>query len=269
LIALGQKFQAEEHPMNVRAITTNLGGGGPTATKYKTAAEEWSEHVRQDKTLDLLCVQEVHDDDWLEAWRAKGWHVVVGSGPLYKPRSAIIANFPIESFPYPTSDYHGSYVAVAQVKSGAADAWLIASVHASPTGLSADWVKRWVSCGLERPVPRTGLDLWDSDLVLASMRSLAERGPLIVAGDWNEARNWDCDHAGSAGAEFFERVEAAGFVDCAFREWKAEKPTHGTYQLDHVFASKNVADQVEVHSAPGEKISDHAPIAFEVLLNDN
>ena len=281
--------------MNLRAITVNLGGGGPTATKYKTAADEWAKHVRQEKTLDLLFVQEVHDQDWLDAWSAPDWHdawsapdwdVVVGSGPIYKPRSAIIANFPIESFPYPTSDYHGSYVAVAQVKSGAADGWLIASVHASPTALSADWVKRWVSCGLERPVPRTGLELWDecgllrpeprtggylwhSDLMLESMRSIPAHTPLIIAGDWNEARGWDLDHRGVWGAEFFERVEAAGFVDCAFREWKAEKPTHGTYQLDHVFASKNVADQVEVHSAPGEKISDHAPIAFEVLLNDN
>jgi len=255
--------------MNVRAMTVNLGGGGPTATKYKTAAEDWAEHVRQEKTLDLLFVQEVHDQDWLDAWSAPDWHVVVGSGPLYKPRSAIIANFPIKPISYSTSDYHGSYVAVAKVKSGADDACLFASVHASPTALKAESLVRWDECGLLRPEPRTGGYLWHSDLVLASMRSIAMQGPLIVAGDWNEARNWDCDHAGSAGAEFFKGVEAAGFVDCAFREWKAEKPTHGTYQLDHVFASKNVADQVEVHSAPGEKISDHAPIAFEVLLNDN
>jgi len=77
--------------MNVRAITVNLGGGGPTATKYKTAAKGWAEHVRQEKTLDLLFVQEVHDQDWLDAWRAKGWHVVVGSGPIYKPRSPVVA----------------------------------------------------------------------------------------------------------------------------------------------------------------------------------
>lgn len=255
--------------MNLRAITVNLGGGGPTATKYKTAADEWAKDVRQDKTLDLLFVQEVHDQAWLDAWSAPDWHVVVGSGPLYKPRSAIIANFPIESFPYPTSDYHGSYVAVAKFKCSAPNACLFASVHASPTALKAVSLERWDACGLLRPEPRTGLELWDSDLVLASMRSLAERGPLIVAGDWNEARYWDSGHGGIAGKEFFEGVEAAGFVDCAFREWKAEKPTHGTYQLDHVFASKNVADQVKVHSAPGEKISDHAPIAFEVLLNDN
>lgn len=255
--------------MNLRAITANLGGGGPTATSYKTAADEWAEQVRQEKTLDLLFVQEVHGEAWLDAWRADAWHVVVGSGPVYKPRSAIIAKFPIKPVSYPTSDYHGSYVAVARIETRAADGYFIASVHASPTRLDAGWLKRWDECGLPRPEPRTDLDLWDSDLLLQSMRSVAERGPLIVAGDWNEARNWDCDHAGSAGAEFFERVEAAGFVDCAFREWKAEKPTHGTYQLDHVFASATVASQVNVSEAPGDAISDHSPIAFEVVLNDN
>jgi len=77
--------------MNLRAITANLGGGGPTATKYKTAADEWAEHVREVKTLDLLFVQEVHDEAWLDAWSAPDWHVVVGSGQLYKPRSPVVA----------------------------------------------------------------------------------------------------------------------------------------------------------------------------------
>jgi len=91
LIAPGQKVKQEETSMNLRAITANLGGGGPTATKYKTAADEWAEHVREVKTLDLLFVQEVHDEAWLDAWSAPDWHVVVGSGQLYKPRSPVVA----------------------------------------------------------------------------------------------------------------------------------------------------------------------------------
>ena len=255
--------------MNLRAITANLGGGGPTATSYKTAADEWAEHVRQEKTLDLLFVQEVHDKDWLDAWRADAWHVVVGSGPVYKPRSAIIANFPIKSVSYSTSEYHGSYVAVARSEPGAADACFFASVHASPTPLNEGWLERWDACGLLRPEPRTGGYLWDSDLVLESMRSLAAHTPLIIAGDWNEARGWDVDHGGVWGAQFFERVALAGFVDCAHREWGVEKPTHGTYQLDHVFASKNVASQINVDPQLGEMIADHASISFEISLHDN
>lgn len=253
----------------IRATTVNLGGGGPEAMGHKEAADTWAERVRHETTFDLLFVQEVHDQAWLDAWAANGWHVVVGSGPVYKPRSAAIARFPLVCVRYPTSDYHGSYVAVARMELGTVGDCFIASVHASPTRLDAGWLDRWDASGLPRPEPRTGLDLWDSDLVLESMRCVAAWGPLIVAGDWNEARGWDVDHAGVAGAQFFERVAFAGFVDCAHRKWGAEKPTHGTYQLDHVFATIDVARHVDVAVAPGGVIADHESIGFDILLHDD
>ena len=35
--------------MNLRAMTVNLGGGGPTAMNYKAKADKWAEHVRQNR----------------------------------------------------------------------------------------------------------------------------------------------------------------------------------------------------------------------------
>ena len=102
-------------------------------------------------------------------------------------------------------------------------------------------------------------------LRLATLRDLADacRHQLLAAGDFNEARGWDVLHPGETwGAEYFKAVGAAGLVDCLHRVWPDEEPTRGEYQLDHVFATTDVASKVKDPLILASSGSDHAPIAF-------
>jgi hypothetical protein len=51
----------------------------------------------------------------------------------------------------------------------------------------------WEATGIALPLPRAGEVLWESDLLLASMVALVPRRSLLIAGDWDEARDWEQD----------------------------------------------------------------------------
>lgn len=97
-------------------------------------------------------------------------------------------------------------------------------------------------------------------------------GPLLIAGDLNEARAWDARHPGhTCSAAFFDAIEKAGLTDVTFRDWgNIERPTRCSpdYQLDRVFASNPITHAVEVDDVEliHDGLSDHAAINFRFNL---
>jgi endonuclease/exonuclease/phosphatase family metal-dependent hydrolase len=253
----------------LRAVTYNLGCGGPHAAARVEAAHQWAAAAVD--AYDLVFVQEIPAEGWLEPWRSTH-HVISTPSPRYQVRSAVIVAKSLTRSPvtFRTASYHDSYVAAAAVTSPGNHTVTCVSVHASPSPISPEWRQLWEACGVPLPAPRAGEDLWDSDLLLASVIELSQTRSLLVAGDWNEARTWDDTHPGTSGAQFFERVTAANLVDCTWEAWHGEKPTcrptnGASLQVDHVFATPDVAPSVrelrvaEPLQASG---SDHFPITF-------
>lgn len=187
-----------------------------------------------------------------------------------------------EPLALPTAGYHGSYLAAARLNLPSVGATTAVSVHASPTVVEARYRKRWSQTGLPLPEPRPSAgpgELWDSDFVLATLADLALKGPVLAAGDFNECLAWDAGHPGEWGKEYFVGVANAGLVSLSHRDDAAEKRTAFThdeldYQLDHVLASPDVAEQIlqspivdtawsRERVIAGE-LSDHSPLWFEI-----
>jgi endonuclease/exonuclease/phosphatase family metal-dependent hydrolase len=262
----------------LRAVTYNLGCGGPHGAVRVQAAEEWATSARAEG-FDLVFVQELPSQSWLDGWKSTH-HVIATNDKGYKVRSAllIIRALECKPFEFATSTYHDSYVAAATVVRHDGREVTCLSVHASPSRVSLEWRAMWETTRTALPLPRAGEVLWDSDLLLASMVALVPRRSLLIAGDWNEARDWDKTHAGRSGVEFFEQVEAGGLVDCTWARWKEEIATCApegrgeALQLDHVFATRDIADRVvePTVQAVGSptKGSDHSPISFSLVIAD-
>jgi hypothetical protein len=249
-----------------RVVTANLGCGGPRGGAHEPPAMDW---LRSCADVDLLLVQEA-PVAWREAIEDRYQAVAYEGANQYRCRSFVAvregSGLGLEQLNFDGAEYHGSYVAAATLTSRAIGELTVMSVHASPTRPSDKDVQRW-TLPLP-PVRPTGQpsELWDSDFVLETVARLAPRTtPMLVAGDWNEARAWDKHHPGTWwGKEFFDAVTKAGLVDCTYSRWHTEKPTHGTvYQDDHVFASASVdriiGPVMSVEPVPG---SDHDAIAF-------
>lgn len=110
---------------------------------------------------------------------------------------------------------------------------------------------------------------WWADVLLAETSTHAG-DPLLIAGDLNEARAWDASNPGhTCSADFFDAVEEAGLTDVTFRDWRnQERPTRRDpdYQLDRVFASDVIANQIEVDDVEliHDGLSDHAAINLKI-----
>jgi hypothetical protein len=178
---------------------------------------------------------------------------------------------------------HESSVAAAEVTWPSLGRLTVVSMHASPATVSADALSRYP--GSPPSARRGGTDTrhggrhFYSDLLLDALADAATRGPVLAAGDLNEARKWDEVNPGHTwGAEFFASVAARGLHDATWGLWKEERrtrfhPTHPDYQLDFVLASPAIRDLVthaDVDSGwSAETISrgdqsDHAPLWFTV-----
>ena len=111
--------------------------------------------------------------------------------------------------------------------------------------------------------------------MLATLTDLAAAGlPLLAAGDLNEAVAHDLDPrtgaAGTWGAEYFERLSAAGLTEHLSSAWGAERATRGNLQLERVVvnaAGRSLlgAGAPELDTAwdvPGaaERLSDHRAV---------
>ena len=168
------------------AVTYNLGCGGPHNAARVEAGHAWSIGARE--RYDLVFAQEIPWDAWLDAWRPTH-HVISVAKPRYLVRSALMVGNALKcsSADFSTAHYHDSYVAAATVTFPNNQDVTCASVHASPSVVIDDWRRLWGECGEPFPTAREGVDLWDSDLLLASIAKLSVGRSLLVAGDWNEA----------------------------------------------------------------------------------
>ncbi len=252
----------------IKAVTFNLGCGGPHPQSRIDAAFAWVTSARDQ--YDLVFAQETPGDEWLVLWG--GTHdVYLFTAPKYRVRSAILVRrtaLESRSFRFVSEKYHDSYVAVCQVRAG--EEWLTCmSVHASPSEVADKWLVDWPDL-LTRPTPRAGLGLWDSDMLLTSIAVVASQGPALIAGDWNEARDWDLTHADGSGAAFFERVHDLGIIDCTWSQWNQTEratclPERGvSLQVDRIFATKETAVAISdcvVEPLPMPEF-DHMPITF-------
>jgi endonuclease/exonuclease/phosphatase family metal-dependent hydrolase len=155
----------------------------------------------------------------------------------------------------------GTYASCARVQLDGRSV-ILASIHTSPSQLDEEHAIR-----AHAGTRSCELAPWWADALIAEMSSRMS-APLVIAGDFNEARAWDASNRGhTCSTEFFKAIQEAGFIDITFRDWhNEERPTRRgpDYQLDHVFASGVIeglveADDVElVH----DDLSDHAAITF-------
>jgi endonuclease/exonuclease/phosphatase family metal-dependent hydrolase len=157
----------------------------------------------------------------------------------------------------------GTYASCARTALGGREV-VLASIHASPSQLlpedprCADVATR--SC---EAAP------WWADVLVAHM-SAHVGPPLVIAGDFNEARAWDARNPRHrCSAEFFSEIDRAGFTDVTFRDWHgSERPTRRDpdYQLDHVIASRAIAGQVRADDVElvHDGLSDHASVTFSL-----
>jgi hypothetical protein len=257
-----------------RAVSVNLGGASPGALVDPERADEWAKAAVQPQ-YDVVFAQEVPNDEWLGIWEANGYRVVEYDGKPYRTRSALIVRSGIgvvkDGWDFPTRGYHGSYVAAAMLHHPPLGPVVLMSVHASPNPVSEDWESLWRNTGHSLPPEYRGR-LWDSDLVVESVRLVAESAggvPVIAAGDWNEARNWDRDHAGGSGAAFFKHLGARGLIDACCPNGIDAQPTHGSdgraLRLHHIVTTKNIPFAVDIEPPTGEAWpADHRPVEFTI-----
>ena len=267
--------------MTVRflAATANLGCCSPGGARHISAADAWADDAVA-RCLDLLFLQEVPSRDWLERFSSSySVHIAepVESHPKWCRSAVVVRRDAIASelLVLPTENYHGTYLAGAVLDLAGVGPVALVSVHASPNPSTDADKRRWSG---QPPAERRGGGrnagaLWDVDFVVETLRLLACDQDVLAVGDFNESRRWDTTHPGETwGAEFFESVGTAGFVDCLERLWGEERATRGDHQIDHVLATPAVAERVtfaavsEPSSVPGVEPSDHRPVEFEVAV---
>lgn len=263
------------------AVTCNLAcaspsrSDGPTRAERIASAMQWAAETRR-AGVDLVFAQEIPGDEWLHAWK-RNYEIVTVERPRYRVRSALLVSRSLrcDLYPLPTVRYHDSYVAAASIVLPGIGPLVALSVHASPAVITDRYWTDWKASNLEPPIGR-GTDVpWDSDALLATVRWVASTGPVLVAGDWNEARDWDDTRPHSAtGTEFFTRAEQEDLLrDVTYRAWKKEVPTHrignkDSLQLDHIFVTPGIAKHLHVDS-PAQALgpwgaSDHRSISFTI-----
>lgn len=259
-----------------RAVTVNLGGASPGALVDPKRADEWAKAAAKQR-YDVVFAQEVPNDEWLGIWEEQGYRVVPCEGTSYRTRSALIVCSTIDAadadWGLPTSGYHGSYVAAARLHHPSGRPVVLMSVHASPNPVSEDWESLWRNTGHSLPPEYRGR-LWDSDLVVESVRLVAESAgdvPVIAAGDWNEARAWDERHPedDGSGAKFFKQLGVRGLIDACCPNGADADPTHGSdgraLRLDHIVTTKNIPFAVDIEPPTGEAWpADHRPVEFTI-----
>jgi hypothetical protein len=273
----------------IRAVTANLGcaAPSPTSSQRVLAARSWSSKVRSE--VDLAFLQEV-PETLIEEWVADGFVSAKPQGRKYRPRSALLWRSELaatEEFALPTAGYHGSYVSSARLHlPGFADPVVCVSFHASPSPVEQRYQDVWQNCEQDLPPERHGGgrdsgELFDADMVVATLKLLARTHVVLAAGDLNECEEWDNVHDENWW-EPLERTVTSEPGELEFpvrRLWQGErrslfKPGARGYQLDHVLASPSVGgrvrDDAHVDGSWTEEgvvagdLSGHAPIFFSL-----
>ncbi len=265
------------------AVTINVGSGPGGSAHRQASMARWAQDARRARRPAIVFAQEV-TSGWVDAWRHEGYQVIYGVSKGWKIKSTLVVRegltvTALTDADYPTLGYHGDYVAAARWHRPQGEV-LLASVHASPQ--EAD-LKRY-PWPAEAVKPRNGGGdprypggrLWDSDLLLATLKILAKDSVLIAAGDFNEARNYDVVNGrqqGTWGEEYFKRVEQTGLSSYTWERWQqTERPTHGALQLDHVLHDERAqalltGPEPQLDPAwdvPGHQLSDHTALWFPI-----
>jgi exonuclease III len=115
--------------------------------------------------------------------------------------------------------------------------------------------------------------LWLLDVLFYFLRSRLKQGQsLLVGGDFNYSRLLD-EPRPRGNAEFFDRLQAEGFVSLHRRFYEADQqtffnPRAREHQLDYLYADPRLADRVTAcFVVPYEEVanlSDHAPLVAEL-----
>ena len=125
--------------------------------------------------------------------------------------------------------------------------------------------------------PSVGVPWWN-DVAFAGFRDLVDGRRFIIAGDWNTSRWADVDGIPTpAGAEFFARAAAAGWVELSLdSDGREGKTWYGstnprTHLPDHVFADAETAAtlrsfRIDPYPVEAQGLSDHAPMILELDL---
>ena len=257
----------------MRVVTWNMAGAfqAPGAEKHENAWEYLAS-----LEPDIALVQEAMVPDWVGSSYSVLWrpaHSNCNWGTAVVSRYSILEEIDIraagaglgETFEQMQDriigarlDLEGSPLLAVSVH---APSWVVSEEASTPELVEA--VKLQMSKGV-----------WDSDIAFGAIRLIPESGlPFVVGGDWNTGRLFDQTWRPCGGAEFFERMEGHGFVDCVDRTHGEEQQTwfrdgDAPYQLDHLFCDGKLAGRLrscDVDSRPAEALglSDHAPIVAE------
>lgn len=286
-------------PGAVRAVTVNVSAASPGGDRSRRVAGmvTWANRVLHEPEPPGLVFAQECSDEWLEVWATSGYQVIEGDAPdqpRYRARSALLVDQRLDlditqadTRVVPTLAYHGSYVAAATWAVASEASVLLMSVHASPSRAERHQ-DRWPSA-VPSPVQRRGVSdpgvvggLWDADAVLATLVHQARQGPVLAAGDLNEALGWDNQHPGETwGEEFFQALRAGGLASPLHDLWGTpEVPERATrmaegqpgLQLDHVVTTEAEAGWIREPEldpdwagagSPDDR-SDHIPVWFEI-----
>lgn len=253
----------------MRVVSWNLGHGFGFKRTHERA---WRYLEGLDPDLALL--QEVHPPDWVPT--RKGWTMVPGR--FTKWGSVIVAKTALQlaAFVGPVEGrLEGvGYLATGTVALPDGTSLLVGSVHTPIGEASEDDLGGRDPEALRRPSHKlTGEGPYRNDVAYAIYHDrVPER--FLVSGDWNiSARLWDALHPGEHEAEFFERAEADGWIDCYHRLHAEEGRTwfrepDPPYQMDHAFCDRATAKalaacRIDAHPADTLHLSDHAPLVLE------
>jgi len=252
--------------MTIKCITANLQGG----------QDDWLRELAS-KKIDIAFLQEAPHElpkEFADAYDICKYNETAAH-PAYRCRTLIAVRretrlrpIPLE---VPTATYHRSYVAGARVDLPGIGETILLSIHASPREIPEDSPYREDWSGKSptaRPIAK-GV-LWDSDYVFETIRrvNLANSLPMIVAGDYNEARESKLldPEWGIWGKEYFVNPKSElGLFDVTWSEWRVERATHGDAQLDHILATEDLRSHLM-----GAKVlqdankSDHKPITWSI-----
>lgn len=257
----------------------------------RAVAWTWLEKTLAERAPAAVFGQELAGGDRLDRLASEHGYVVVWPACVLNPRWQVVSWVMVkeELSPTPLVDpalldklkIHQSYVASASVELPGLGAAALVSMHASPNVVPEAELATYPS----PPDPRSGGSsrdagrLFYSDLVVDALADAATRGPVLAAGDLNEARAWDDGHPGETwGTEFFGGLESRGLHDITFGLWGEERRTrfhasHPAYQLDIVLASHIVAPLVvdaavddgwTDDAVASEGLSDHAPVWIRI-----
>lgn len=221
---------------------------------------------------DLAFLQETEPPEWA----CERWEVVTVPHSFWASALVTRRGSPLLPPVLPTGgviERAGAYHVTAELELAGCERLVVASVHASPHE-APPWGHRGYR-RMEIARPSVGKPCWN-DVTFAGYRDLVAGRRFLLAGDWNTSRWVDKDGVpASDGQEFFDRAEAAGWVELSLNaDGREGKTWYGSTnprfcQLDHVFADPETAATLRsfhIDPYPVEELglSDHAPMILEL-----